>query len=147
MLMVVCLVFGFDVHLNSQTGSGEKNGIEVCCKLACVSHLIVNVLISDPEHMLNGEILFRGFVVSSGVASLFEMARLLNLPSILWICAHTLTFCLFKAIVFLTLRLLIFLDEILCVIDFIRVILPHNDGFFLSTNADKIFAFFLFFFY
>jgi hypothetical protein len=79
MLMIVCLFFGFDIHLNSETCSGEENGLIISCKLACISHLIVNVLISDTKDMLNGEILFGEFVVSSGITCLFEMAWLYDM--------------------------------------------------------------------
>jgi hypothetical protein len=144
MLMVVCLFFGFNVHLNSETGSGEKDGLIICCKLACISHFIVNVLISDTKDMLNGEILFGGFVVSSGITCLFEMTWLLDLAFVVWSCVYTLAFRLLKAVVLLIFRILFGFNKILCIIDFIRIVLPDNDGFFLSANADKILTLFIF---
>ena len=144
MLMVIFLLLGLDIHLNTQTCSREQNGFKVLWESTLVSYFIKKVLVSDTKNVFNWEILFWKFIVSSGVTCFFKMTWLFNLTNILRSCWFFLTFSLLKfwQNIFLDDFCFIFIEKLQIIVD-IRVILPHDDRFFLSTDTDEIFSIFL----
>lgn len=139
MFMVVILLLCPDIHLNAKASCGKENGFIVLSKSAHVSNFIQKVLISDTKNVFNREILTRKFIVFSGVAIFFKVSWLLNLTYIL----RGRRF--FLAFDFLELRDDFLFDDFseilvekLLVFIFIRIVMPNDDRFFLSSNTYKV---------
>lgn len=156
MWVVEFLFFILNRHFHTQTGSWEHNFLVVGSEFDLVSNLISNVFVPQSKYMMNRKIFIRHLVISPWVVSLFEIAWVKDLP-LERFCCHSLfslnflnaklfkLFFLFQPL-FVKSLILDFgfrsqLRNEPLVFEFLSIIVPDDDGFLFTSDADEMLSF------